>query len=455
MWFAPDTIRFTVLFSILFSGLFPIQASAANLHEVYKLGQLNDPVYLAAKATFSADEEILSQAVAILLPEISVSGNVTRHREEATTNLGEPTEATSETSYNSSYYELTLTQPIFNAESFAAFSQARATVRKATAELAEAEQSLIERTAEKYFGLLLAEINYKLSKSERLAIKKQLELAEARLEAGLAAITEVHEARARFQLADANEIEKQNELEDARESLSELTGQEIKSINSLREAYPLVTPTPANIDHWSRQALINNFLILSKQAEADIAREEISRMRAGHYPSLDLVGSQSHSESDGRAVGSTINPDSTTQTKRNTIGLQLKIPLIQGGLIMSRTREAAKRFEAAQQMLELTRRRIKRQARSAYLSVSNGKRRVQALKQSVIASKSVVDAKQEGFKAGINTNLDVLDAQSELFLAKRDYANAHYDYILNLFSLKKSVGSLQEADIEKINTWLK
>lgn len=453
-WIAPAAIQFSILISTLFSFLLPVQVMAANLHEVYKLGLLNDPVYLAAKANFSADEEVLSQAVAVLLPTISASANVTRHREETTTNLDEPAEATSDTSYNSSYYEITLNQTIFNAESFAAFSQARATVRKATAELAAAKQSLIQRTADKYFGLLLAKINHELSKTEKLAIKKQLELAEARLTAGLAAITEVHEAKARFQLADANQIEIHNKLGDAQEALSELTGQGIESVIGLRKKYPLVPPTPASIDHWTDQAMKNNFLILSKQAEADIAREQISRMRAGHYPSLDLVGSQSNSESDGRTVGSTINPDSTTQTKRNTIGLQLKVPLIQGGLVMSQTRQAAKRYEAAQQVLELTRRQIKRQTRSAFLNVSNGTRRVNALKQSVIASESVVDAKQEGFKAGLNTNLNVLDAQSELFLAKRDYAKARYDYILNIFSLKVSVGSLQESDIEKINTWL-
>jgi outer membrane protein len=448
----PNPLRFAIFFLLAF--LHSGQAFAASLHEVYKLARLNDPVYLAARANFAADEEIQSQAVALLLPEISASGDVTRQRDETTTNLGEATEATTDNSYNSSYYEFTLKQAIFNAESLAAFSQARATVRKATAELAAAEQSLIKRSAEKYFGLLLAEINLELSKSEKLAIKKQLELAEARLAAGLAAITEVHEARARFQLADANDIEQQNKLEDARAALSELTGREIVSIKGLDEKHQLLLPVRNTSDYWIKQAEDQNFSILAKQAEADIAREQISRMRAGHYPSLDLVGSASNGESDGQAVGSTLSPDSDTRTRRNSIGLQLKVPLIQGGLVMAQTAEAGKRYEAAQHLLESTRRQVKRQARSAYLSVSNGSRRVRALNQSVIASESVVEAKQEGFKAGINTNLDVLDAQSELYLAKRDYENARFNYILNLFALKEAAGNLTEKDIEQVNTWL-
>jgi len=450
----PDTTRLIALSLFLFTASFSGPVSATSLHEVYKLGQLNDPVYLAARANFAADEAILSQARALLLPEIKASGNVERHRDSTTINLGDTGEATSNDSYNTSYYEFTLTQPLFNAESFAAFSQARAVVRKAAAELAAAEQSLIKRSAEKYFGLLLAEINLELARSEKIAIGKQLELAEARLGAGLAAITEVHEAKARFQLADANEIEKQNLLEDARESLSELTGRVIPGVNSLREEHPLVPPAPADIDFWARQALEKNFTVLGKQAELDIAREQISLMRAGHYPSLNLVGSQSNGESDSQEAAALGNPGSTTGTKRNTIGLELKVPLIQGGLVLAKTEEAARRYDAAQQILEQTRRQVKREARAAYLSVSNGSRRVQALKQSVVASESVVEAKKEGFKAGINTNLDVLDAQSELYLAKRDYANARFAYILNLFTLKNAVGSLNETDIEQVNNWL-
>jgi len=427
---------------------------ATGLYEVYKLGKLNDPVYLAARANFSADEEILSQAIAVLLPNISASGNINRHQNKTTLDVGDPTERDRDSDYGSTYYELTLTQTIFNAASFAAFSEAKATVRKAAAELAAAEQSLIKRAAEKYFSLLLAEVNLELSIAEKTALQKQLELAEARLAAGLAAITEVHEARARYQLAEADEIDNQNLLEDARESLNELTGQEIKTVRGLKKNYPLVSPTPANIDHWTEQALTQNFSILTKKAELDIAREKISRMRAGHYPSLDLVGSQSTREADGRVVGSTLNPDSTTRTRRNTIGLQLNIPLVQGGLVMSQTREAAKRYEAAQQLLEQTRRQVKRQTRSAYLNVSSGSRRIGALKQSVISNESVVTAKQEGFKAGLNTNLIVLDAQSDLFLARRDLVNAHFNYILNFFSLKEAAGNLAETDLEKISEWL-
>ncbi|MFV1993473.1 MAG: TolC family outer membrane protein, partial [Acidiferrobacterales bacterium] len=388
------------------------------------------------------------------LPNISASGNINRNQYNTTLNVGEPTETTKSNNFGNSYYELTLTQTIFNAASFAAFSEAKATVRKATAELAAAEQSLIKRAAEKYFGLLLAEVNLELSIAEKTALQKQLELAEARLAAGLAAITEVYEARARYQLAEAVEIEKQNLLEDARLSLTELTGEDIKTVRGLKKNYPLVSPTPADINNWTERALTQNFSVLTKKAELDIAREKISRMRAGHYPSLDLIGRQSTSEADGRAIGSTLNPDSTTRIRRNTIGLQLNIPLVQGGLVMSQTREAAKRFEVAQQLLEQTRRQVKRQTRLAYLNVSSSNRRIRALKQSVISNESVVNAKQEGFKAGLNTNLIVLDAQSDLFLARRDLVNAHYDYILNFFSLKEAAGNLVETDLEKITNWL-
>ena len=193
---------------------------------------------------------------------------------------------------------------------------------------------------------------------------------------------------------------------------------------------------------------MQNYSLLARHAAADSASEEIKRQRAGHYPTLDLVGTRTRNDDDGSITGPGIRADSTV------VGLQLNVPLFQGGLISSRTQEAAHRYDAAQQEFEATRRATERQARASYLGVAGGAAKVTALSQAVVASESAVEAKTQGFAAGINSNLDVLDAARDLYRAKRDLSSARYDYLLNLLRLKQAAGTLSESDLMQVNGWL-
>jgi outer membrane protein len=211
---------------------------------------------------------------------------------------------------------------------------------------------------------------------------------------------------------------------------------------------PLITPEPADINQWAEKSLTQNFSLLAKRAAAESSSEEIKRQRAGHYPTLDLVGTRSRNDDDGSVTGPGIRTDSTV------VGLQLNVPLFQGGLVSSRTEEAAHRYGAAQQDFEATRRATERQARASYLGVTGGAAKVMALTQAIVASESALDAKTQGFAAGINTNLDVLDATRDLYRAKRDLSSARYDYLLNILRLKQAAGTLGESDVVQINGWL-
>jgi outer membrane protein len=196
------------------------------------------------------------------------------------------------------------------------------------------------------------------------------------------------------------------------------------------------------------QSVAQNYSLLAKRESAESAREEVKRLQAGHYPTLDLVGTRTRNDADGSVTGTGIRSDNTV------VGLQLNVPLYQGGLVSARAEEAAHRFDAAQQELEASRRQIERTTRAAYLGVAGGAAKVTALLQAVTASESALAAKTEGFAAGVNTNLEVLDASRDLFRAKRDLAGARYDYLLNLLRLKQAAGTLSENDLAQINGWL-
>jgi outer membrane protein len=350
--------------------------------------------------------------------------------------------------YSSTEYALSLSQPVYNAAVLSGLSQAKAAVRRAEAEYAAAAQDLIQRVAQAYLEMLLAWDNLEFTRAEKTSIRRQSESAEARLKVGLATITDVHDAKARLENAAAQEIEAENGLQDKREALRELTGRLPESSVRAGVIIPLITPEPVDINRWVETSLAQNYSLLAKRAAADGAREEIRRQRAGHYPTLDLVGTRTRNDADGSVTGPGIRADNTV------VGLQLNVPLFQGGLVGSRTEEAAHRYDAAQQDFEFARRATERAARAAYLGVAGGAAKVTALAQAVVAGESALHAKNEGFAAGIHTNIDVLDANRDLYRAKRDLSSARYDYLLNLLRLKQAAGTLGENDLVEINGWL-
>jgi len=424
-------------------------AQAEDLLEAYQLALTSDPRYRAAEFTYLADKQNLQQARAVLRPTINATADRSRIDIETETDTGIVSRPAGDADINRTVFELTLTQPIYNRALFAGLRQARAEVRRADAQFAAARQDLIIRVAEAYFGLLATLDNVELAGAEKAANARQLEVAEGRLSVGLATITDVHDARARFQLARAQEIEAINEVRDRRQALREITGRVIRTIATVDRKAPLVEPDPPDLNKWVETALTQDPALIAASETASIAREEVKRQRAEHWPTLDLVGSLSDTDEDESIPGPGI------EIERTEIGLQLSVPIYQGGLITSLTKEAAHRYNAAQQDLEAQRRLTERAARAAFLGVTSGVTRIEALRQAVIASESASEAKTEGFEAGINTNLDVLDAQRDLFRARRDLLVASYTYILNLLRLKRAAGIVNKNDLALINRWLR
>lgn len=436
--------------SALVAGLIFLlpEAYADDFLTVYNLARANDPKFSAAQSVYMAEREKLPQARAGFMPTLSARAERNRNNHETITDSFIISRPSAQFEYSSTEYSLRLSQPVYNAVVFSGFSQAKAEVRRAEAEYAAAGQDLILRVAQAYLDVLLAEDNLEFTRTEKASIQRQLESAEARLKVGLATITDVHDAKARFEVAVSQETEAENALQDKREALHELTGRPPEMLASVNNNMPLIAPDPSDINQWTEKSLAQNFSLLAKRAAAESSNEEIKRQRAGHYPTLDLVGTRIRNDDDGSITGPGIRADSTI------LGLQLNVPLFQGGIVSSRTEEAVHRRDAAQQEFEAVRRATEREARASYLGVVGGAAKVTALSQAVMAGESALEAKIQGFAVGVNTNLDVLDATRDLYRAKRDLSSARYDYLLNLLRLKQAAGILGENDILQINGWL-
>ena len=423
----------------------PLLARADNLLDVYRLAAQSDPKLKAAEAARQAVAQAKPESRALLFPDINVTANAARTRQSQTFNNPFFGSTLNET-FNSHVYSLNLVQPIYRHSTFVLLRQADARIGQADAQYRATQQAVMLQVAQRYFAVLSAEDNLRFVRAEKAAIARQLEQARKGFEAGLGTITDVQEAKARYDLAVAQEIAAQNAVANSREALGELTGRYHETLTGLGKGMPLVTPQPADVKRWTAAALQHNLRIIAARYAVKVAREQVDLQRSGHYPTLDLVGSRSKLVSGERLFGG-----NTTST---SIGVQLKVPLFQGGLVSARTRAAAYRYNEAQDQLEEARRAMLRQTRDAYLGVMSGISRVQALKQALASSESSLKATEAGYRAGTRTIVDVLNAERELYRARRDYADARYQYLLETLRLKQASGSLAFTDLEKINAWL-
>ncbi len=419
-------------------------ALADDLLDTYQLAKQNDPQLAAAEASYYAALEAKSLSRSGVRPRIQLSANAARNADDTTyDNRAFPSR---NFYYNTYGYTLSLSQPLYRADNFIQLKQADASIAQADIEYQASQQELILRLAKAYFDVLAAQDTLHFSKAEKKAISRQLEQTRQRFEVGLTAITDVHEAQARYDLVNAQEIEAQFRLDDKREALREITGQYPLQPATLRKQTPLPAPEPANPDTWNETALEQNLKLLASRYATEVAAIQVKRSRSGHRPTLDLVLSNSSNTSTGGAFAN--------ETKRNTIGLQFNLPIYEGGGTAATIRQATYQHSAAQQRLEQQRRATEASTRTAYRSVTASIVRVQALKQAVISNQSALDATEAGYEVGTRTSVDVLNARRELFRAQRDYAQSRYDYIINSLALKDAAGILSFDDLVQINQWL-
>lgn len=438
---------------LLLAVMLPLKAvDAQNLLATYELAMQNDPRLRAAEANRNAVLETKPQSIARLLPTISAQGGLNRdHWKTNAIGAGTPFFPSAfglkgqNVGFWDSYASANLTQPIYHHEIWVQLSQADNQIAQAEATYAAEQQNTALRTAQAYFNVLLAQDHLAFAAAEKEAIGRQLEQAKARFEVGLIAITDVNQAQAGYDQARANEIKAVNDLDNARESLREIIGEYEEHLSGLAAEIPLKSPEPSDIEVWGRRAQENNLDIISAQNRSELAKKSIDLQFAGHLPTLDLVGSAGFVDNN--------RPDGFTY-KSQSIGMQVNIPLFQGGTVNSRVRQARQEFEAALENLDTQRRAVTRQVKNAYRGILSSISQVSALKAAVMSAQSALEATEAGFEAGTRTMVEVLTEQRNLYAAKRNYAQARYDYIVNSLSLKQTSSLLQREDIELVNSWL-
>ncbi len=441
IWFYRP-IRRTAVALVLAS--ISLLAHGENLLEIYRFAQHNDPAFEAAQHAFEAVQEKIPQARAGLFPALNLNGNdnVT-HASSTFTNT-----PLVERDVHAWTWTLQLTQPLIRAQNVYAYKESESLVEQARAQYSQAEQDLILRVTQAYFDVLVAQESIEVADAQVKATGEQLALAKRGFGAGTKAITDVHEAKSRSDLARAQRIAAQNELEAKHAELEKVVGKASNALAALQPAVVVPKPQPDDAKVWIEHARENNPAVRAPKAAVSAAEAAVSKNRAEYAPTLDMVASYGKNYSSGNA---STPSDFETRARTSQIGVQLNIPLFAGGSTNSRVTEAIANKNKAAAELEVARRQSGTDARQAYAAIVNGLAQIEALESAVESSQSAVNGNQVGYKLGIHMNIDVLNAEQQLYTAQRDLLKARYDTLFQGFKLKAAAGVLTESDVLEVN----
>jgi outer membrane protein len=342
----------------------------------------------------------------------------------------------------------TLTVPLFRFPLFVQLRQAKEISKQADVDFQIAKQDLTIRLAKAYVAAQTAADNIAYVKEEKKDVAAFASRAEMRYQSGLAPNTDFYDAKARLASVEANLVKSENEYQNALQALATMTGQPVLSVNRFRDELPLIMPDPSTVEDWTKAGLEKSLQMKSRRFETEKAREQITLQKAAHLPTLSVVGQWNQNNMGGSLFGGGATVDT------GSVAINLDVPIFDGFVSLSKTREARNRYLESLQGLEQQRRDVILKVMTAFSGVKTAISRAEALKQSIDSQTELYSAKERGYKSGVYPSLAVLDAARDLYLYRRDFSLSRYDYIMNTLELKRAVGTLSEDDLIVINGWL-
>ncbi|MDD0975388.1 TolC family outer membrane protein [Pseudomonas fontis] len=421
-------------------------AQAMGPFQVYEQALRKDPVFLGAIKAHEAGQENRAIGRAGLLPNISYNYNKGRNDSKATY-LGDKGRGTENRNYDSYGSSFILQQPLFDYEAYASYRKGVAQALYADEAFRGKSQELLVRVMGSYTQALFAQDQIAISVASKQAYEQQFRQNEQLFQQGEGTRTDILEAQARYELADADEIQARNDLDAALRELGALIGEpamRIDELAPLNERFALFTLEPANYQAWHELALANNPELASQRQALEVAQYEVERARAGHLPRVSAFATSRRMESDS---GNTYNQRYET----NTVGIEISVPIFAGGGVSASTRQASRNLEQAEYELDGQTQTTLIELRRQYNACVSGVARLKAYQRALTSAEALVTSTRQSVLGGERVNLDVLNAEQQLATTRRDLAQARYDYLLAWIRLQFYAGTLRDEHLARVD----
>jgi len=428
---------------------------ANDLNLLYELALTRDTTLQVAHFQRDASIEVRPQALASLLPQLSASASATRERAgydssqiSSTQSAGCTLSADAGTQRCYGTVRglgLNLSQTLWSYQAFNQLKEANLQAAAAEATFRGAEQNLLLRVAQAYFGILSASDQLATNRSEREAFGTLLSQATVRQQTGVGPRSDVAQAQAFYDATEQSVIDAQNALDDANLALTEIVGPRADRIAPLRDDIPLSSPEPASAEEWVVAARQENFGVRAAQLKVEAAARDVSAQRGRGLPTLLLTGSRSK-----LLQNETFGGNQTL----DTVGVSFSWPILQGGAVASGVRQSRALYRQAEAAFDAALRDTEKQTRAAFRNIVSGVQRIAAARRAVASGRDAVEASRRSVEFGTGKEFDLLNAQNNYYVAIRAYNQARYDYLTSVLTLKLEAGRLTERDLIAIDDLL-
>lgn len=434
-------LRLCIFFLVLCGG-FSGSLQAMTLAEAFDLATRYDPAIPQSLAIYEADRTLSDQSLGDRRLSAGVQGSVAQGNSRVTSNLF----PAGEDNGIRHQFSAEIRQPLFrrNWRAMGAFGEAL----DEQAEIGKEDriQRLLLRVAERYFAVMQALESMEVARLELDALEKALQDTGNRHQAGLVAVTDLQEARARFDLSKAALLRTQTSLASARDALHEITRNGNALMPRLVEDAELPPMVPDSADAWVALAKEHSFPIRRSRQNLAAADAQLKAARAAYSIRLDAVAQYGYDDTTDFHDG---------QRRRDAlVGLEVNVPLYQGGVLRAQKREAHFRLDAANAEVDRLNMETERRIRQLFGEVIADSEQIIALRQALHSAVSARQATENGYKAGARTILDVLDAEARVADARRNMTQARFGILLSLLNLRYEAGILKAEDILRLDQLL-
>jgi len=413
------------------AGFSAPMAQAETLQDVLSIAYQTNPTIRAERARQRATKETTRQAWAAALPQISGSASYSKVEQTQTVNsalFG----GISEQSFTLRPVSAAVTgeQLIFNGfRNINAIRQARARVRTGGAQLASVEQGVLLQAATAYFDLLRDAAVFEANLNNVKVLLRQKDESDLRFEVGEITKTDVAQSAARLAGARANLTAAQAQLAVSRARFNEIIG---SPPGTLDETPPL-PDIPETEEAAQAVAAIYAPAVIAAKAAEQASRKQVAIEKGSFGPTVALTASYQYADQPSSFV---------LNDEQFAYGVRASIPLFQGGLRLSRVREARAFNDRDRMLIDAAGRRAASDVSAAWERYVASVERKKSARAQVEANELALTGVRRELQFGARTTLDVLNAEQEFLNATVARAEAERDERVAVFSLLAATGLL-------------
>ncbi|HXH71646.1 MAG TPA: TolC family outer membrane protein [Mariprofundaceae bacterium] len=421
----------------------PLWAEPMTLQQAIDLALAHAPAVKAAEAGRDAAAEDASIGLAGLLPRVDANGSLQRRKQ--TSNYDVPqTFFKTRLNYTENRIGLKVVQPLFDLERWAGYRQGELSAETGDLKLRLERQRLMLEAAQAVLDVANAQAAVVAAQAREEAAGKLAAQAEASFKVGASAMTDRLDAEARHDLARADRLKAENDLDQAKATLASLTGETVEGVVPPPLAENPAEPAPADPAAWENRAAEQAIPVLLSGLQLDVAKEGEQKALGGALPKVEAFAEINRDRSGDTQLGS------GATVRDQSVGVQVNMPLFAGGGNLAQVRKSEKEALQAEFSLADDKRLARLTARQAYLALEAAAAQVSAMQKASVSAKQAAEAAHLGHEVGLRTVTEVLDADERNYTAEKDLAAARSQYVFANLQLRASVGELTDKPLPNV-----